>query len=173
MADIEVIPSPAVVGIDPGKKCGLVRFELNALVLVMTVKDPGIREAIELLELHGKDAVMVLEEQFTPRGKPGSKESRVNPKSLKTLFRRRFTWQLAAQYLDLPCVVVYPATWQAAMLRGIPKDPNAKTGKDTKRRSVLSAMSLWPEREWTEDTADAVNMARWYRGLQDMDRRLL
>jgi len=157
------IAAPLVVGVDPGKQCGVAVLLKGRLRNTTPIRGDRlsaisgvVASVARLAEEHG-GVVVVVEDQF---GKAHG--GKLNLKALATLFRRRHEWEILCEVYGIPTSRVYPASWQT-QLKGAPKRYPDGSKRSTKARALLVCGMIWPAHEgWTDDTADAALIARWY-----------
>ena len=158
-----------IVGVDPGENCGVAVLGAGKLLSIHAIRGSrlasisAVFKGLVPLAQSGGGAIVVVENQFGRFHGPGKK---LNLKALGTLFRRRHEWELLAEVYGVPTATVYPSSWQT-QLAAAPKLYPDGSKRSTKARAVLVCGQLWPAQEgWTEDTADAALIARWYRQQQ-------
>ena len=133
--------SKLFIGIDNGKKGGIVVINDNRRVVLKTVmpvigtkkKEYDVREISDILKRYPADLV-VLEKVMVM----GPMTSKVGAMSNG--------WCLGfmeglCNALDLPYVIVRPQEWQKHVFKGL-------GGKDTKSKSILYAKRMYPLEDW-------------------------
>lgn len=125
--------------------------------------------AREVKRAKAMGATIVIERQF-PGGRSGA-----NPMDLERIILTRGTVLTVAEMVGVPVVQVFPATWQAVVLRAVPMLPelckvSAKTGRsrhDTKKAVAWLVERLYPGRLRNKDERDAAGIGRWACFTQD------
>lgn len=151
---------PVILAVDPGAKCGVAVLVHGRLVLLRTVRGDLIGDVLAVIQLvaklqaeHGM-ALVVVELQFTPKGK------KQNPKSLATLYKRRHVWEILAEVYGLMVEGVYPSTWQTVLGEVEDWDDNGKK-RDTKAKARVYADRRFPGRAKDNEQGDAASMGWW------------
>lgn len=155
-----------IVGVDPGDHCGVAFMCSGLLHGIHSIRGSRLasisavfKGLLPLADDHG-GAVVVVENQFGAFHGPGKR--RINIPALGTLFRRRHEWEILAEIYKVPTATVYPSSWQT-QLAAASRSYQDGSPRSTKARAILVCGQLWPSQEgWTEDTADAALIARWY-----------
>ena len=153
-----------IVGVDPGEHCGVAVLRSGNLSSIHAVRGSRLasiaavfKGLLPLAEDHG--VVVVIENQF---GALHGRGRKLNLRALATLFRRRHEWELLAEIYGVPTDTVYPSSWQTQLAAASRSYPDGSP-RSTKARAILVCGQLWPAQDgWTEDTADAALIARWY-----------
>ncbi len=91
-----------ILGIDPGEHAGWGKYINGEYDSSDAVNGDCPFHARDILIAEGPD-VMVIEDQFN---------GRMRWKSLQTLLRRRYLWQIAAELQGIRVVAVRPSDWQ-------------------------------------------------------------
>lgn len=148
-----------VVGVDPGKMCGVAFLKGRRLMTAMTIRGDRLDQIVAAVQQAKKlgAAVIVIELQHGQRPKGG----KVNYKSLATLFKRRHAWEVIAELYGLRCEGVWPSTWQTQLKSAarLDEDGNKRT---TKERSIEVARFYYGETIKDAEQSDAALIARWY-----------
>lgn len=159
-------PAP-IVGIDPGEKTG-VSASVGSSISIAQIHGDDLRQITGVVQgFVGRGATFVIEDQMMKLHGP---EQKTNFKALKSLMRRRFAWETLCWIYGVSVVFVYPSTWQGAMLRSAASLGPDGSKRTTKARALEVAAHLWPAvKGWTEHTADAALIARWYQRKQALE----
>jgi hypothetical protein len=105
---------------------------------------------------HGKGGlVLLIERQFQHMGK------RANVSTTEALMRSRFLWEILGEVLDIPTVLVWPATWQTQLTLAPAQDDKGRK-MSTKAKSIWVASRYILDRKWTDGEADAALIGRWH-----------
>ena len=143
-----------ILGVDPGKKCGIAEINNGKLLYYDTVDGDNVFLARDMLI---DIDTLVIEDQYFRIGKL---------KGIKTLLYRRFIWQVMAKYARVAISKVPPSTWQSYY--------KIKRGdKDTIQRVAASLVLQHGDSECKQkmredkglppqDAADAICIAYWY-----------
>jgi hypothetical protein len=137
-----------VLGVDPGKRAGwcLMRSDPEPVVVRSGIVHGDDLAQIEaIVNIHGTRGRVVVEDQYRP-----GKKKPMSPKSLKTLFRRRFNWEITARLLGIDVHAINPSEWQGFF--HLPR-------KDVK--AAIKQFAQVYKKDPEPDEADAILIAAW------------
>ena len=131
-----------ILAVDPGKRAGWACLTDDGLEASGVVDGDDVRMIDEIFTCHAPDVLVVEDQYFRPR----------KLKGMKTLFRRRFTWEIIGRLRNIEVEEIAATAWQGhfRIRRG------DKVGVGQMARALAG-------KECAADEADAVCMAYWYQ----------
>lgn len=160
-----------VVGVDPGKLCGVAILKGRSLAVAATIRGDRLSQIVAIVQQAKKLGANVLAIELQHGMRP--KSGKVNYKSLGTLFKRRHAWEVIAELYGLRTVGVWPSTWQTQLKAAARLDENGNK-RTTKQRSVEVARFMFGKDAIKDDAqADAALIAKWYVNSPEAQSMLL
>ena len=131
------------LAVDPGERAGWAVHLGSELGPSGVVDGSSLTGSLSILDRYQTLDALVIEDQYFPRNR--------GAKGLKTLFYRRYLWQIPAEWVGMQIVVVHPSTWQSYF--------KIRRGDKLGIRPLAESLAC---RDIEPDEADAVLMAYWY-----------